>query len=208
MSRKPEHPVVIDGPVGPLQAVVHQVEHPAGVAVVCHPHPLHQGTMDNKVVHTVSRAFAKAGIEAVRFNFRGVGDSAGEYDDGRGEIDDAMAVADWAVAQHPGVPVWLAGFSFGSYVALQAARRRVCRGLLLLAPAVKRFDYAAVPLPECPTLVIQGGADEIAPPDAVLAWLNSAEPAPELVWLDGVGHFFHGQLTRLTEIVTEFVADA
>lgn len=211
MAVRDEQPVEFDGPAGALVGIVHAPDggaEPRGVAVVCHPHPLHEGTMDNKVVHTLARTFAATGIAALRFNFRGVGESAGEYDDGNGEVGDALAAIRLMHKRHGALPLWLAGFSFGSYIALRASATEAPVGLVLAAPAVKRFDFTQAPLPDCPVLVLQGDADDVAPPDAVIAWVNDTFPSPELVLLPGVGHFFHGQLTQVREIVSEFIGDA
>lgn len=211
MAVRDEQPIAFDGPAGALVGIVHAPdggEKPRGVAVVCHPHPLHEGTMENKVVHTLARTFATAGIAALRFNFRGVGESAGEYDDGNGEVGDALAAIRLMHKRQGALPLWLAGFSFGSYIALRAAATEDPVGLVLAAPAVSRFDFTQAPLPDCPVLVLQGDADDVAPPDAVIAWVNDTFPSPELVLLPGVGHFFHGQLTQVREIVSEFIADA
>jgi alpha/beta superfamily hydrolase len=194
----------VPGPVGPLEAAL---EKPRGglvaAAVICHPHPLHQGTMDNKVVTTLARAFARLGAAALRFNFRGVGASPGVYDHGIGEREDAVAAVEWCRAQFPGVPLYLGGFSFGGATALAIARRVAPDGLVAVAPAVGRLpeDFAA---PECPWMLIQGGADDVVPATEVLGWAKVQSPPPHVVELPGVGHFFHGQLTALTEAVTGF----
>lgn len=209
MATRNEAPLEFDGPAGRIEGVLHATDGEArAIAVVCHPHPLHEGTMENKVVHTLARTFAAQHIAALRFNFRGVGASAGAYDEGRGETDDALAAIREMRACFGMRPLWLAGFSFGSYVALRAAATEAPAGLVLTAPAVARFDFTQLPLPDCPVLVVQGDADEIADPDAVVAWVNAVLPSPDLVLLPGVGHFFHGQLTTLRDIVTEFVSDA
>lgn len=161
--------------------------------------------MDNKVVHMLARAFAQSGIPALRFNFRGVGSSAGEYDEGIGETDDALAAADWIGERYPGAALWLAGFSFGAYVALRAAGVRRCRGLVTVAPAVQLRDFASLPVPDCPWLVVHGDEDEIVPVDAVVGWANGLYPGPELAVIAGASHFFHGKLTGLKDTVTSFI---
>ena len=130
---------LIQGPTGVLEALLVQPDsYVAGnpVSVVCHPHPLHGGTMANKVVHIIADAFNKLGITTLRFNFRGVGHSAGRYDNGEGEVDDLVAVTDWLKERYPEAPIWLAGFSFGSYVAALAHEKVSPTKLLLVAPAV------------------------------------------------------------------------
>ena len=117
--------VAIAGPAGNIEASIEPATETAtAVAVVCHPHPLHGGTMRNKVIHTLARAFVSMNVTAVRFNFRGIGSSEGGYDEGRGELDDALAVLDWAAERWPNLQLWMAGFSFGGWVALRAAARR------------------------------------------------------------------------------------
>jgi len=169
-----------------------------GVAVICHPHPQHGGTMDNKVVQTLARTFALLGYEAVRFNFRGVGASVGEWDEGRGEVDDALAVI--GARRQPGRALVLAGFSFGAYVASQAAQRLDAddkpRRLVLVGPAVRNFAMAAV---ADDTLVIHGEADDVVPLAAVLDWARP-QSLP-IVVIPGVGHFFHGHLTQLKNLL-------
>lgn len=192
----------ITGPAGVLEAAVNEPldAAPLGVAVVCHPHPQHGGTMDNKVAQTLARAFVQLGWRAVRFNFRGVGGSAGAWDAGRGEVDDALAVV--ADQRDPALPLAVAGFSFGGYVASQAARRLAQAGqpadrLVLVGPATQNFDVAPVPPG---TLVIHGEADEVVPLSATLDWARP-QHLPVVV-VPGVGHFFHGQLSLLKSIVT------
>ncbi|MFD2454419.1 alpha/beta hydrolase, partial [Ideonella paludis] len=172
---------------------------PCGVAVVCHPHPLHGGTLDNKVAQTLARAFVQLGYRVVRFNFRGVGGSEGQWDEGRGEVDDALAVI--AAHRQAGQPLVLAGFSFGAYVASQAAHRlkdtpHAVQRLVLVGPATSNFDVAPV---AANTLVIHGEADEVVPLSATLDW---ARPQVQpVVVVPGVGHFFHGQLALLKSLV-------
>lgn len=194
--------VSIDGPAGPLQAIVEDLGAATmSCAVVCHPHPLYGGTMDNKVVVTVARALQDCGVSTVRFNFRGVGASAGVYDEGRGEASDAEAVADWAARRWPGKALISAGFSFGSYIALKLALSRPVAHLLTIAPAVSRFDFAALERPDCPWLVVQGDADEVIEAATVIEWAQRLRPAPHLAVLPGVGHFFHGKLSELKQII-------
>lgn len=195
----------IDGPAGTIECAVDEPvlapgSGPAlrGVAVVCHPHPLHGGTLDNKVVQTLARAFTQLGYRAVRFNFRGVGASAGSWDEGRGEVDDALAVIQ---AMHaPGLPLALAGFSFGAYVASQAALRLPAdqqpERLVLVGPAVHNFPLGPVPQD---SIVVHGETDEIVPLAAVFDWARPQ--ALPVVVVPGTGHFFHGQLALLKSLV-------
>ncbi len=189
----------IAGPAGAIECAVDAPASSRGVAVVCHPHPLHGGNLDNKVAQTLARAFLQAGLTAVRFNFRGVGASAGVHDDGVGEVQDTLAVA--AAFAQPGLPLVLAGFSFGGFVAAQAAQALAATGtpaaqLVLVGPAASRFAMPGVP---AGSLVIQGEADDVVPLAAVLDW---ARPQVQPVTvLPGVGHFFHGQLPLLKSLV-------
>jgi uncharacterized protein len=187
------------GPAGALEcALDHPEGEPRGVAVICHPHPQQGGTMDNKVVQTLARAFLQLGYRTVRFNFRGVGASEGAWDEGQGEIDDALAVI--AAHRDPALPLALAGFSFGGYVASQAAARlpddaKVER-LVLVGPSTQKQKVA--PVPE-ETLVIHGESDDIVPLSATLDWARP-QSLPVVV-IPGVGHFFHGQLALLKNLV-------
>jgi len=198
--------LVVSGPTGPLECAVDAPAAaddgaPLGVVVLCHPHPLHGGTMDNKVVMTLARTFVQLGYRSVRFNFRGVGASGGRWDEGRGEVDDALAVI--AAQRIAGRPLLLGGFSFGGYVATQAAQRLAAAGaeqraarLVLIAPAAGNFTLAPVP---ADTLVVHGEADDVVPLAAVLDWARPQSLPVTLV--PGAGHFFHGQLTLLKQIV-------
>ncbi len=200
----------IPGPAGALQALIESPrgstpQDPVpGVAIVCHPHPLYGGTLDNKVVWTLARSCLEAGATAIRFNFRGVGTSAGSYDEGRGETDDALAVAGWARQRWPGAALWLAGFSFGGAVAARAAARAAADRVVLVSPAVGRIQIGEV-TPACPWLVIQGDADDVVPAAEVTTWAAGLDPAPTVRVLPGAGHFFHGRLTELREAVLEFL---
>jgi alpha/beta superfamily hydrolase len=186
---------VVAGPAGPLECAIDRpAGPPVGTALLCHPHPLHGGTMDNKVVQTLARAFVALGFEAQRFNFRGVGGSAGAWDEGRGEVDDVIAVA--RALHDPARPLVLGGFSFGAAMAAQAAATLAPQRLVLVGPAVVNF---APPPVSIPTLVIHGEADEVVPLAAVLDWARP-QGLPVTV-VPGVGHFFHGQLGLLKQLI-------
>ena len=189
--------VEVAGPAGVIECAIDEpAEAPRGVAVLCHPHPVHGGTMDNKVVQTLARAFIQLGYRAVRFNFRGVAGSAGAWDEGRGEIDDAMAVI--AAQRDPALPLVLGGFSFGSFVVTQAALRLADKAerLVLIGPATSRFGVAEVP---ADTIVIHGETDDVVPLQATFDWARP-QGLPVIV-IPGVGHFFHGQLALLKNLV-------
>jgi uncharacterized protein len=204
MSARLEH-VSIAGQAGALEAIVEDpgVQGPS-YGVICHPHPLYGGTMDNKVVTTVARALQETGIPTLRFNFRGVGASAGEFDQGVGETADADAVAAWGAERWAGRSLVIAGFSFGGYVALRLAQQRLPRCLITIAPAVQGFA-ASTAVPHCPWLVVQGDADELVDPSRVIDWVNTLDPKPRLVVLPGVGHFFHGRLRELRDAVIDAI---
>ncbi len=198
----------IAGPAGKLEAIF---EFPGdgeilGAAVVCHPHPQHGGTMHNKVAHTLARSFVRSGFAVLRFNFRGTEGSEGQYDEGVGELDDALAAMQWISDQQPDVPLWLAGFSFGAAIAVRAAVAHPVDGLISVAPAIYRFAGNLEAQPECPWLIIQGDEDELVEVDETVEWVDSLAPGPELLVLSGAEHFFHGRLNDLREAVMEFVA--
>lgn len=172
-----------------------------GIAVIAHPHPLYGGTMDNKVVQTLARAFVGQGMAAWRMNFRGVGESDGVYDDGRGELEDYLALLDHALKEHGALPFTMAGFSFGSFVAARAAERKPPQRLLLVAPAVGRFEVGNVPES---TLVIHGEEDDVVKLQDVLAWARP-QKLPVTV-IPGAGHFFHGDLMKLHQIIANSCA--
>ena len=144
-----------------------------------------------------SRALVELGLPCVRFNFRGTGQSEGAFDDGRGEVLDLLSVARWVLAQRPGHALWLGGFSFGSWVALQAARQLPVKQMISVAPPVGRRDFAGVLPPPCPWLLIQGEADEVVKPDKVFEWAGKQNPAPTVVRMPDTGHFFHRRLLDL-----------
>jgi hypothetical protein len=196
---------VVPGPAGALETIAEEAQGPRQpyYALVCHPHPLYGGTMDNKVVYTVARALQSAGVATLRFNFRGVGASEGTYDEGKGEMQDAAAVADFGAARWPNRRLLLAGFSFGAFVALRLALTRDTARLITVAPPVGRFDFSTLSAPACPWLVVQGDADEMVDPHAVFAWVERLDPRPRLLVMPGVGHFFHGHLTELRDAVVE-----
>jgi uncharacterized protein len=198
MNSQTQHTRLI-GPAGALECAIDQpAARPLGVAVVCHPHPLFGGTMDNKVVQTLARAFVQLGYTSVCFNFRGIGQSQGVWDEGRGEVDDALAVVQ--AQRLPGLPLVLAGFSFGGFVAAQAASRlpiqEAAQRLVLVGPAVQNFTVPQVP---GDTLVVHGESDEVVPLSAVFDWARP-QHLPVTV-IPGAVHFFHGQLAVLKQIV-------
>jgi len=177
----------------------------AGTVVICHPNPIQGGTMTNKVVTTLERALRELGLATVRFNFRGVGASQGTFDNGAGETDDGLAVARWVQAVRAHDQLWMAGFSFGSYVATRVAGMLAVRQLITVAPAVTKWDFHSLPVPACPWLVIQGEADEVVLPNEVYDFVATTQPRPDLVRFPDTGHFFHGRLIELRGSVQEHV---
>ncbi|MDF2445024.1 MAG: hypothetical protein K0S46_260 [Moraxellaceae bacterium] len=201
MSASDEQFVVIPGPAGGLEAIWSpSVVNVHEAAVICHPHPLHGGTMGNKVVTTLARVWRDAGMATLRFNFRGVGASAGLHADGVGEIDDLLAVLQWLHKEQDVNTVSLGGFSFGAWVAAAAAARLPAglslRQLVLVAPPVQYPGFAGLEVPAA-TIVLQGDADDVVDPAMVGDWADSRRLSPEVVRFAGVGHFFHGRLSQL-----------
>jgi uncharacterized protein len=195
--------IEVDGPAGRIEVVITDPgEDRKGYAVIAHPHSLHGGTLDNKVVQTLAKAFHALGYAAVRFNFRGVGKSDGIYDEGRGELDDLLAVDRFARGRFGNIELILAGFSFGSFVAASAAEQLDPRYLVLIAPAVGRFPVGTVPKD---TLVIHGEKDDVVLLSDVFDWARPQQ-IPVVV-IPGTGHFFHGVLIALQRLVSKFCSD-
>lgn len=192
----------VPGPAGEIECAIDAPSHgqSIGTAVVCHPHPQFGGTMDNKVVQTLARALVQVGWRSVRFNFRGIGASQGAWDEGRGEIDDALAVIE--ATRDPARPLLLAGFSFGGFVAASAASKlpdgAKPQRLVLVGPSTQKQQVPPVP---ADTLVIHGEADDVVPLAATLDWARP-QSLPVIVF-PGVGHFFHGQLGLLKSVVVQ-----
>lgn len=201
-----ENPVLIDGPVGQLEALYLDLEEAKGVALICHPNPVQGGTMLNKVVSTLQRTARDAGLITLRFNYRGVGASAGTSDMAQGEVDDAEAVAQWLRDKHPDLPLTLFGFSFGGFVAAALGGRLEAKGetlnhLFMIAPAVMRIaDFSALPQ-NGPLTLIQPENDEVIDPQLVYDWSDALPRPHELLKVAECGHFFHGKLTDLKDLV-------
>lgn len=193
--------LALPGPAGALEVAVDLPDAEARprplVAIVCHPLPTEGGTMHNKVVTMVARSLRELGATTVRFNFRGTGNSEGTFDEGRGELDDLRAVAAWVREQRPDDTLWLAGFSFGAYVSLQAAEELKPAVLISVAPPAGRWDFDMIAMPTMPWLVVQGENDEIVDPQAVYDWLDKANAQAELVRMPDTSHFFHRKLIDL-----------
>jgi alpha/beta superfamily hydrolase len=207
-TRPREKQLMLAGPAGKIEArIIPPVagsRYPA-VAVICHPHPLHGGNLDNKVTATLAKTMSALGVPVLRFNFRGVGASGGRFASGIGETEDLLAVIGEAQSLYPQRDLWLAGFSFGAYVALRASQRIAVDRLITVAPPVNLYDLSDFTPPECPWLLIQGTDDEVVPYKQVLKWATRLYPAPQTVYLDGVGHYFHGKLTTLQTVITDSI---
>jgi alpha/beta superfamily hydrolase len=200
----------LTGPAGKLEALTDLAARPgarAGTVVICHPNPVQGGTMHNKVVTMLERSLRESGLDTVRFNFRGTGESAGSYDDGHGESDDLAAVVAWVRRVRPRDALWLAGFSFGSYVTIRNAAKLGARALVSIAPPVGRWSLDTDVLPDCPWLVVMGEEDEVVEPQAVFDWIDGMEHPPELVRMSETGHFFHRRLMDLRGAVKHAIRD-
>ena len=197
--------LLLSGAAGKLETVVNDPgESRKGMALIAHPHPLFGGTLDNKVTQTLAKSLVELGYVAIRPNFRGVGQSEGAHDEGRGETEDLLQVVEWARGKYGHLPLILAGFSFGGYVQLRVARRVTCDRLVLIAPAVGRLDPSIGNLEhinEVPkhTLIVQGDEDDVVPLQSVIDWAKPMQLP--IVLLPGAGHYFHGRLNQLKEIV-------
>jgi alpha/beta superfamily hydrolase len=208
--------VDLPGEAGRLEAVVEVPDGgatPTAFVVVCHPHPQHGGTMNNKVVTTLARTAHLGGAASIRFNYRGVGTSEGSYDDGRGETRDALTAIAHGRRAWPDAALWLAGFSFGGCIALRCSTAHEAGDvdrLLTVAPALASHfsNPSEIVVPRCPWLVLQGQDDEVVDPQQAIAWAGSLNPAPELLVLPGVGHYFHGALNTLQEHAGRFFSRA
>ena len=204
--------LLLPGPAGIIETLVSSPREAAGVpgfALVCHPHPLMGGAMTNKVAYTLASTALKAGLHALRFNFRGVGKSAGTHDQGRGETEDVLWLAQWMRQQLPGARLLLAGFSFGAFVSLNAAARaRPDLQVSIAPPFGKYFGDAPPPLrPDCPWLVVHGLDDDVVPYAETAAVLQQYVPPPQLLSPDGVGHFFHGRLGDVQDAMQGFIRE-
>lgn len=204
---------IINGPVGQLQCLYStglNVKQPRATVVICHPHPLYGGTMNNKVVHIINKTFHHAGFNTLRFNFRGVEKSSGTHDHGVGEVDDLMAIVDWLRSQKNVDLIYLAGFSFGAYIATQAVNLSQAQRLLLVAPPVSMYDFSAIHI-NVPTLVIQGGQDTVVEPQQVRSWVEQQQTTTDydcqLHWIESAEHFFHGKLNLLRDAIVTHWAE-
>jgi len=199
----------ITGPAGPLEA---RLDLPDGdvraVAVCGHPHPLHGGTMHTKALYQAAKALTRTGVAALRFNFRGVGTSGGTFDAGPGEKDDFAAAVTWAQARFPGLPIWAVGMSFGSWIAASVGATDARISLVLLvAPAVDRYDYTALATAGKPVFIVHGEEDELIAARDVRKFYGTLAEPKELVIIDDANHLFEGQTTLVGDAVEGLVAD-
>jgi alpha/beta superfamily hydrolase len=196
-----------DGPAGRIEAILKVPNGPVhSTAIVCHPHPLYGGTMHNKVVFRIARTFEDAGFAVLRFNFRGVALSEGTHDDGRGEQDDLRAAMSFMDLRFPGARLWLAGFSFGSAVAMRVGCKDP-RPVALVAAGFPVSKYELREMTPCPTpkLFIQGSLDQFGPVPQLERLFSTLAGPKQLVVVDGADHFFQGHLAELREAVAEFI---
>lgn len=202
-----DHGFFFSGKVGQLEAVLSVPAVPTSyyVAILGHPHSLHLGTMNNKVVTTMARIFSELGIPSIRFNFRGVGQSRGVFDEGIGESHDMQILAHLVLQEMPAVQLIFAGFSFGSYVTYRVAAH--CRHALLIsiAPPVHHYNFTEFSLGLTPWIIALGDVDEIVPAQLVREFANQIKPSPSLLLFKDTGHFFHGKLVELKHRMMEAV---
>ena len=209
-SVKPCLPEFIQGTAGKLEYDFISVPDSHGdrnlIAVVCHPHPLHGGTKDNKVVHTLCRALRDSGVPSIRFNFRGVGKSEGQFDQGKGEYEDLISVVKFLRASvSDKKPLLIAGFSFGAFIASRFAISNKVSACIMVAPPVSYPEFKEMKTYLCPLLVVQGDEDEIVDYGDVKSWVEALVRNPDFEVVEGAGHFFHGRLPELKTIVQSFV---
>lgn len=201
---------LLKGPVGHLETSCETNEQASHdkVAIICHPHPLFGGTMHNKVITTLVKAYKELGFKhIIRFNFRGVGQSEGQYAEAKGEQEDLLAVITYAKQELGIRHIFLAGFSFGSYIAASAAEQSGCKHLTCIAPPVVNFDFTTIAEFTCPWLVVQGEQDEVVEAAKVWQWLENVSHKPRVIRMPQASHFFHGQLLELRAQLVQALHD-
>ncbi len=200
----------ISGPAGPLEALLDlPADEPRAAAVFAHPHPLHGGTMHTKAVYQASKAMARIGVAVLRFNFRGVGRSGGHHDAGPGEMEDFRAALDFMANRYPTLPLWAAGFSFGSWVALTVGPDDPRVELLLgIGPAVDRYDFAALKQSDKPKILIHGEFDELIPVREVKKFYAQLPEPKDLVIIEAADHLFNGKTMELGQAVEDLLSEA
>lgn len=201
--------VTLAGPVGPLEALFDEPASPARAAVVfAHPLPTHGGTMHTKAVFQGAKGLVRIGCAVLRFNFRGVGQSAGTFDEGPGEMDDFRAALDLMAARYPGLPLWTAGFSFGSWIAMEtgAGDPRVS-ALIGIAPPIAKYGYERTAESAKPKFFVHGGLDELCPLKDLWAFYAKAKEPKEIVVIDGASHLFDGKTIEVGEALEDLLGD-
>jgi uncharacterized protein len=199
----------IPGPVGPLEALLDMpASTPRAAVVFAHPLPIKGGTMHTKVVFQAAKALTRIGCAVLRFNFRGVGRSAGAWDNGRGEMDDYRAAVDFLSSRYPDLELWAVGFSFGSYIAMTSGADddRIC-ALIGIAPPVNRYEFASVKLSAKPKFIVHGESDELIPLKAVREFYARLQEPKEFVEIDRANHLFEGQASEVGDALEELLAD-
>jgi alpha/beta superfamily hydrolase len=199
----------IAGPAGPLEALLDPPDaEPRAVAVFGHPHPLHGGTMHTKALYQAAKAMPRIGVAALRFNFRGVGRSAGTFDAGPGEVEDFKAAIGFMSERYPDLPIWAAGMSFGSWIAMTAGAEDARVSLLLgIAPPVDRYDFDALKTCTLPKFIIHGEADELISIKEVRKFYSQIPEPKELVTIEDANHLFEGKTSMVGEAVEDLLAD-
>ena len=203
-----ENTITLEGAAGKIESILHLpkagiVESPIqAMMICCHPHPLYGGTMSNKIVHIICKTFSKMGLPTLRFNFRSIGESEGIHDNGIGESEDLLILSELMHETWPNRELWLAGFSFGSWIAANTAVQAKAKQLLSIAPPVQYFDFKDFNQPTCPWLVLMGDQDDVVEPEKVYEWINAQQDnKPELIRFSEAGHFFHGEMVNMSNIL-------
>lgn len=204
MKTPTEHKLFVKGPAGKLETILlTPLSTPRGIAIIAHPHPLYQGSMDNKVIYILSKALFESGYITVKFNFRGVGGSEGNYAEGIGEIEDVLAVTQFVRHQYDigpnHLPLLLAGFSFGGAIQAYVAQQLNPEKLVLIAPSVARMKAPSVADHTDSVLIVHGSLDDIVPLQSVLDW--AAPQTIPVTVIPGAEHFFHGKLAILKQVI-------
>ncbi|MFK7955374.1 MAG: alpha/beta hydrolase [Lysobacterales bacterium] len=191
------------GPAGDLEAMLNPSEEAPtqAIAIICHSVSADGGTLHSKVVQMMERSLRELGAHTIRFNFRGVGESSGEFDRGYGESEDLIAVAQWARQVLPDLPLWIAGYGFGAFVTARAATSIHPDQLISVSPLLDEFDFDALPRAQCPWLIVQGDADEFVNADDVYQWANALDGDTQLIAMQDVNHDYHRRLMDLRGVI-------
>jgi len=203
-DKKNNASLLLQGLAGDIETLITRpdtITESTPTVVISHPHPLYGGSMTNKVVHILAKSFAEMNAITVRFNFRGVGKSQGKYDEGIGEAEDLQHLVEQLKQWRPQAPIWLAGFSFGAYVTTRAQAVVNAEKIVLVAPPVSMYPFAELKEIDVPWVVIQGGEDEVIDASAVKDWVDKRDCLPQLIWMSDTGHFFHGKLNEVKDLL-------